>query len=211
MSLRQAFIPVFTLIICVSVIFQWTRGLKTFTIFSYTLDKADPVSKTFPDMTLIDHNGEVFNIKDNNKYTLVNFVYLSCPEVCHKVNNQLEELYHLPKTSQFFPSELQFLTISFDTENDDVDRIDKYRKYFISGEIDNWSFALPYKLDHDNFIQDLNSIGVWIYQNPESYLINHSIYLYLLSPDQKIVKIFDPARENSKDIINQIEECIEKV
>ena len=208
MNIRQILIPVTTLLICVGIISKWTHGFKAFTIFSYTLEEAHPLSKTFPDIRLVDHTGKVFNIHDKDKYLLVNFVYLNCPDVCHKVNNQLEELYHLPEAARVIPDKLNLLTISFDQENDNVAKIEKYRSYF-GKDIDAWSFALPYQFKEEDFFDYLKSLGVWIYKNPDTGIINHSVNLYLISPDHKIVRIFDPGREKSKSIIKQIEQCID--
>jgi len=204
--MKSVLIPVFSLVICLFIIWKWTYGFKAFTIFSYTLNEAGIIPREFPDIQMIDQNGNVFNVKDKHKYVLVNFVYLNCPYVCHKVNNQIENIYHLFSPA-VVPSQLEFVTVSFDLKNDDINKIKKYRSYF-GNDISGWTFALPYHSDQNDFNRLLRKAGVWTYRIPESGIINHSLYLFLISPDNKIVKIFDPARDNNLTIIEQINKCL---
>lgn len=204
--LRQIFIPIFTFAICIGSIGWWTYGFKAFTVFSYTLKEASPLNQIFPDIQLINHNGEEFHIKDKNKYKLVNFVYLNCPSVCHKVNNKLENIYHL-MDSTIVPSQIEFITISFDLKNDDIEKIKLYRNHF-GNDIEGWIFALPYQTNQKDFDTFLKNIGVWIYKNPRTGIINHSTSLYLLSPNNEVVKIFDPNRSDNQDITQEIQQCV---
>lgn len=205
---RQIIIPLITLVICLTLFYKWTQGFSSFTIYSYTLKKANPLSKPFPDFELLSHKNKLFKISEKKKYKLVNFVYLNCPYVCHKVNNQLEGLYHLIDTT-IIPSQLEFITISFDLEHDDVERIRKYREFF-GTDIDGWTFALPHQVKENDFFRDLKEIGVWINRDPVTGLINHSVNLFLVDADNKIVRIFDPAREDIDFIIEQINQCLDE-
>jgi len=204
--LKKILIPIFSLLICTSVIWKWTYGFSAFTIFSYTLKSAGSTPRDFPEMKFISQDEKIFELKEKKKYVLVNFVYLNCPYVCHKVNNQIEEIYHL-FDSTMVPSQLEFLTISFDLKNDDLVKIKRYRERF-GTDINGWSFALPYQSDQKTFNRFLIQAGIWKYQIPASGIINHSVYLLLINPKNKIVKIFDPARENSQAITSQIKSCV---
>src|SRR5574338_66788 len=127
--MKKILIPVIALGICLTVIWKWTLGFSAFTVISYTLQKACDLPRTFPDMPMINQDSVVFHLKEKHKYVLVNFVYLNCPYVCHKVNNQLEHIYHL-FDSTTVPSRLEFVTVSFDLKNDDVEKLKKYMEYF---------------------------------------------------------------------------------
>ncbi|MBS1919249.1 MAG: SCO family protein [Bacteroidetes bacterium] len=204
--MKKILIPVLSFLICFTIIWKWTFGFSAFTIFSYKLQAAGDIPRVFPDIPLINQKGEVFHIKEKHKYVLVNFVYLNCPYVCHKVNNQLEHIYHL--FDRFtISSKLEFVTVSFDLQNDGLEKIRKYRNYFGS-DIDGWSFALPYQSSQESFNQFLGKIGIWKYTIPGTGIINHSIYLFLVSPDNKVIKVFDPARESDKTIVEQINSCL---
>ncbi|MCO5241211.1 MAG: SCO family protein [Chitinophagaceae bacterium] len=206
--MKKVLIPVFSLAICLTVIGRWTSGFSAFTIFSYTLREAGQLPRPFPDLAMIDQEGTVFHLKEKQKYVLVNFVYLNCPYVCHKVNNQIEQVYHLFDQS-IVPSKLEFVTISFDLGNDDVEKIKRYRAYF-GADISGWSFALPYQSRQEEFDQFLRRVGIWKYAVPATGIINHSIYLLLISPDNRMVKIFDPARDNNHTIVEQITACLKE-
>ncbi len=204
--MRKVFIPIFVFFLCFGIIWQWTNGLSAFTVFSHTLAEAGQIPRNFPEINFVNQNGKTFKIENQHKYILLNFVYLDCPFVCHKVNNQLEQIYHSIDTN-IIPSQLEFVTVSFDLMNDNIEKIAKYRNYF-GDDIVGWTFALPYQINQDKFNKFLNKLGTWAYKVPETGLINHSIYLYLISPDNKIIKTFDPAREDNSLIIQEINKCI---
>ena len=206
--MKKILIPVFSFLICFLVIWKWTHGFSAFTIFSYTLNEAGATPREFPEIQLIDQDSNTFKITDKHKFVLMNFVYLNCPLVCHKINNRIENIYHLADP-EIVPSQLEFVTISFDLKNDDVSKIKKYSSYFTS-DINGWTFALPHHLTQNEFNKFLQKTGVWLYQIPESGLINHSIYLFLISPDNKIIKIFDPAREDDPEITEQLNKCLKE-
>ncbi|MCZ2460874.1 MAG: SCO family protein [Chitinophagales bacterium] len=206
--MKRVLIPVIALTICFTAIWKWTLGFSAFTVFSYTLQKAGELPRSFPDLAMISQDDTVFHLKDKRKYVLLNFVYLNCPYVCHKVNNQLERIYHLFDSTKV-PSRLEFVTVSFDLGNDDVEKIKKYREYF-GPDIPGWTFALPYHTDQKSFDQFLRQIGIWKYTVPGTGIINHSLFLYLISPENKIVQVFDPARENDHSVYEQINLCLQK-
>ncbi|MBW7892361.1 MAG: SCO family protein [Chitinophagaceae bacterium] len=206
--MKKILIPVIALLLCFTVIWRWTLGFSAFTIFSYTLEKAGEMPRTMPDIRLMNQQEQVFHLKDKQKFVLINFVYLNCPYVCHKVNNQIEQIYHRFNRS-VVPSKLEFVTISFDLKNDDVEKIKRYRDHF-GEDIEGWNFALPYQSSQESFDQFLHAIGIWKYTVPSSGIINHSVYLLLISPDNKIVKVFDPARDSENTIVEEIFTCLKE-
>ena len=205
MKLRVILIPILTLLLCTGVLYYWTVGFSAFTIFSYSLAKANPVSKAFPALILINQDGK--NLKfQNDYYKLVNFVYLDCPFVCHKVNNQIEGIYHLTDTDSIL-KDLHFVTISFDPLHDNVAKIKRYRSYF-GTDINRWDFAIPTAMSSQVFYDHLQKIGLWKYQDKRTGVINHSTSLYLVSPTNKIVAVFNPSRDSDEIIAQKIHQCI---
>lgn len=204
--MKKILIPVFAFLICLAVLWKWTYGFSAFTVYTSTLKEAGNAPRAFPDFEMMDQNGKVFNLKEKHKYVVINFVYLDCPYACHKVNNQIEQIYHL-FNRPVVPEKLEFVTVSFDLGKDNIKKIKNYRNHF-GNDIEGWTFAMPFQINQNNFTQVLRKIGVWTYQVPETGVINHSLYLFLISPDNKIVKIFDPARENNETIIEQINKCL---
>ena len=206
--MKKILIPIFALIICVTILWKWTYGFSAFTIYSYTLKEAGDAPRAFPAFQMVNQNGNTFNLKDKHKYVLVNFVYLNCPLACHKVNNQIEQIYHLFSPA-IVPEKLEFVTVSFDLVGDNIQKIKNYRSHY-GDNIDGWTFALPYHSNQQDFTRVLRKIGVWTYEVPSTGIINHSLYLYLISPDNKVVKTFDPARDDNQTIIEQINKCLKE-
>ena len=206
--MKKVLIPVFAFLICLAVIWKWTFGFNAFTIYSYTLLKEGNAPRAFPDFQMMDQNGNVFDLKDKHKYVLINFVYLDCPYACHKVNNQIDEVYHLFSRT-IVPEKLEFVTVSFDLKNDGITRIKNYRNHF-GNDIIGWTFAIPDQTNQNDFNKVLRKIGVWTYRVPETGIINHSLYLFLISPDNKIIKVFDPARDDNQTIIEEITKCLKE-
>ena len=126
-------------------------------MFSHTLAEAGQIPRNFPEINFVNQNGKTFKIENQHKYILLNFVYLDCPFVCHKVNNQLEQIYHSIDTN-IIPSQLEFVTVSFDLMNDNIEKIAKYRNYF-GDDIVGWTFALPYQINQDKFNKFLNKLN----------------------------------------------------
>ena len=199
-------IPLFTFAICLAVIWKWTYGFSAFTVYSYTLKEAGNTPRVFPDFEMIDQDGKSFNLHEKHKYVLINFVYLGCPYACHKVNFQLDKIYH-QFSENIIPEKLAFVTVSFDLKDDHIDKLRNYRNA-LGTDIGGWTFARPSNFTQDNFFRLLHNIGIWTYEIPETGIINHSLNLFLISPDGKIIKIFDPGREDNRTIIEQINTCI---
>lgn len=199
--------PLAALLLCIGGLWGWTKGFTTYTVFSHTLAQAGPLPHPFPDIPLISQDSTVFRIKDMHKYVLVNYVYLNCPNVCHKVNNRLEGIYGQLE-GHLVPSALELVTISFDLRNDDVRKLKNYRLLF-QGGLQGWTFALPYASDEQAFGSYLKQAGIWAFRLPETGIINHSVYLFLISPANEVVRVFDPAREDDNAIIAGIRACVQ--
>lgn len=200
--------PFFVLFFWLALIGFWSSGFTTFTIFSKTLVQAGELPREFPELELINQDAEVLHLDGDKSYKLVNFVYLSCPEVCHKVNNRLESIYHKLQETDF-DKQLHFVTLSFDLDRDNVERIRLYREYFKGkGAIDSWDFAVPNHLSQAQFDRFLSNLGIWKFTDPQTGLTNHSIYVFLLSPENKIIRVFDPARQTDEDILQKLNEWI---
>lgn len=200
--------PLIVLSICILAIAVWTRGFTSFSIFSYTLNAAGSLPRELSRFSMIDHSGKIFEIHNKKKYILLNFVYLNCPNVCHKVNNRLENIYK-SLSPNLIPEELELITVSFDLKHDSVLKIKNYRKRFDTS-IRGWTFAIP-NTNSEIVLQNyLQSLGVWAMAPADREIINHSIYLFLISPENQIIKVFDPARENDEQIIKSLETWIVK-
>ncbi len=208
--MKRALIPILSLSICLSVFWQWTDGFSAFTVFSYTLNKAGEMPRAFPSLKIITQDSAIVDLEEVPKFKLLNFVYLNCPYACHKINNRIGEIYPFFNDSSKKEVEVEFYTLSFDLERDHLQKIKNYRSLY-GDEIEHWTFALPFQFTNQEFQRLLKEIGIWAYKAPENGMINHSLYLYLISPENKIIKIFDPTREKNGYIIQEIRRCLKSV
>ncbi len=199
-------LPFLTLALAVFGIGVWTRGFSAFTVFSHTLAAAGEIPRPVENLTMVDQDGKSFRLGEKHKFTLINFVYLNCPYVCHKINNRLEGIYTALR-KESIPERLELLTVSFDTERDDISKIRRYRRS-LGEKLTGWTFALPDRVSKAEFERFLIDMGVWAKAAPEKALINHSIYLFLVSPEGKIVHVFDPAREDDANILRTLQRRI---
>lgn len=198
--------PIAALVLCIGVLWGWTYGFTAYTVFSATLHQAGPAPREFPAIACINQDSVLFNLRDKDKYVLLNFVYLNCPNVCHKVNNRLEDIYDALE-NDLVPNDLELVTVSFDLRNDDVRKLKNYRKLF-EGDLSGWTFALPHGSTEAEFGDFLKQAGIWAYRLPENGIINHSVYIFLISPDHRVVRVFDPAREDDAAILAGIRSCV---
>lgn len=201
--MRKCLPPLLALVLCAAVLWVWTDGFRSFTVFSHALLAAGPLPRKFPDLPLVDQDGRAFQVGGEKKYVLVNFVYLDCPDVCHKINNRLEGIYRALE-GRIIPQRLELLTVSFDLRHDDLRKIRSYRQLF-DGGLEGWTFALPEGVTQEKFDRFLAKLGVWAQRVPGTHLINHSIYQFLVAPNGNIVRIFDPAREDDRLIAQELE------
>jgi protein SCO1/2 len=204
--MKSILIPFLMLAACFAGLWKWTNGFEAFTVFSYTLQDAGSIPRSFPDIPMINQNGKVFHIKNEHKYVLVNFVYLDCPGVCERIDNRLEKIYQSMNREDAL-SKIKFITISFDPQDDNLQRLKAYH-HLLGTDLSGWDFAIPYQTGQSEFKLYLQEAGVWMYKIPATGIINHSIYIFLISPDNKIVQVFNPARESNTDIAEKIQSCV---
>ncbi len=206
--MRKWLPPLLALGLVVGILWGWTDGFRTFTVFSHALYAAGPLPRQFPDLPLNDQDGRGFRVGDGKKFVLVNFVYLDCPDVCHKITNRLEGI-HRALEGRVIPNKLELVTVSFDLRQDDLRKIRSYRRHF-GGGLEGWSFALPHGLTQGEFDRVLEELGLWARRIPGTHLINHAIYQFLVAPDGRIVRVFDPAREDDRRITEELELWVQK-
>lgn len=187
----------------------WTNGFTTFTVFSNTLKAAGSLPRHFPPFHFLDQDGKEFSLEQRHGAVLVNFVYLDCPSVCHWVNNRLEGIYH-ELQGDLIPSRLELVTISFNLKDDDLPKIKAYATQFCGSDgANSWTFARPKVANSSELDRLLHQMGVWAVPLPGSGIINHSVYLFLVSPRHEIIRVYDPAREEDEAIVADLRLCLE--
>jgi protein SCO1/2 len=136
------------------------------------------------DVSLTEANGKTILFTDilGEKPILVNFVYYSCPRLCHMVTTEMtESLKLLPKK---YLENLRIVTISFDHRDTKESATNFKERYKSSLEKE-----LGYSVDWQFYIGDseqvkrlADSVGFRYYFNETSNQYSHSSALILLTP-----------------------------
>jgi len=160
-----------------------------------------PVGMYLPGMfTLTDHNGKKVTEKSwPGKYLLVYFGYASCPDVCpvslEKMEAVLEKLGTLSKG-------IQPLFITVDPGRDTPAKLKEYVAKFgkrivgLSGTTEQVAMAKEnYSVNAEKRAGET--------QTADSYSVDHSAYIYLMSPDNKLEELFR-IEHSSKSVAEKI-------
>ncbi len=94
---------------------------------------------TYPkikDFSFIDQDGTIVTNKTfKDKIYVADFIFLSCPTICPKMNSELNQVYTVFKDNP----KVSFLSHTIDPERDSIQRL---KKYTIAKGIDkNWYFV----------------------------------------------------------------------
>jgi Uncharacterized protein SCO1/SenC/PrrC, involved in biogenesis of respiratory and photosynthetic systems len=179
---------------------------------SHILHKPD---KKLPDFALIDHNEQPYNnahLKD--QWTLLTFIYTHCPDVCPTVLMDMASIKMGLESAELkvIP---ELVAITFDPKRDTPKVLKTYVTHFdkdfigISGDqaqIDQ--LIKPFGTYYERLIEvNGESIiipnGTKLPEGVKNYSINHTAWMYLLSPDGQIFAGFPtPHKPNAiaKDI-----------
>ncbi|MCS3902918.1 protein SCO1/2 [Methylohalomonas lacus] len=152
-----------------------------------------PNPKTFPDVTLYDHNGDDFTTADfKDQWSLVFFGFTHCPDICPNTLSQLDRLQKQLADNGIDDSELQVVFISVDPERDTPERLAEYVEYF------NRDFVGA-SGDKEAIDRLTRSIGA-VYHIAEAdedgdYQVDHSASVFLFDPQARMVSVFTTPHE----------------
>ena len=140
---------------------------------------------------LRDEKGPVTQQSYPGKYLLMAIGYTSCPDICPTT---LYEYGGVMKSLKR-PDAIQPLFVTIDPDNDEVGRLNAYTRYFderivgLTGEMkdiralaDQLGATFGYRLDGRKLDRPVPG---------EPYTVYHSALIYLLSPERKLIDVFD--------------------
>jgi protein SCO1/2 len=154
--------------------------------------------------SLIDHNGERRHHTDFfGQWVLLYFGFTFCPDICPEELQKMTEAIHILDKTAGLPT-LQPLFITVDTKRDSPEKIKKYLADFhprllgLTGtEEEVHQATKAYRVYY--------SIGPS--DNPDDYLVDHTIIMYLVDPDGNFREYFGQnrtAEEISHSIANHM-------
>lgn len=153
---------------------------------------------------LVTHTGITVDENDFSKqFKLIYFGFTYCPSICPTELQKMAEAYDaLPTKIQ---KDLQMLFITVDPERDTVPVMKEYVALFhpnligLTGSVEQVSEAM------DNFRVYAAKVPSETGKS-DDYLVDHSSFLYLMSPKNKILDVFkvDTSSEEMREKIERI-------
>ncbi|MEI9864813.1 MAG: SCO family protein [Limisphaerales bacterium] len=116
------------------------------------------------------------------------FIFTRCPlpDFCPRMNKEFAEARELLSTNSSASTNWQFLSISFDPENDTPDTLTRYAKYYREDNSDRWLFAAA----PTNTLAELApKLDLMVSRDGESF--SHNLRTVVLDPQGRIARQFD--------------------
>ena len=148
--------------------------------------------KTPVSFTLNDHNGEVYQSNNEQRYKLVLFGFTNCPDVCptgiKNMHDAMEQAGPLGK-------HIRPLFITIDPDRDSPEVIQAYLHNFHPSFL-----GLTGSTEELETVQNNFKVYAKKVQPPDydEYTMDHSAHIYLLDKDDIIIDVFDYRMNTSK-------------
>lgn len=166
---------------------QGTNGFQAFT--SETARRLDVLEspRTLSNLSFKNQENKSINFSDyQGKVVLVDFIYTSCPDVCHALGFSIKSIKNDLKKSSL-EDKIQIANITFDLENDTPKKLDAYVKRYSKNTITWHGLRLK---DPKSLSQLLTDFGVVVIPN-EQEGFDHNAAIHLLDQNGRLIGIYD--------------------
>ena len=183
MSLRFRTIPILVL-----SLFSLILGCESHDDSGETVDQTGLQNHDFGgDFTLTDQNGDSFQLgRQNDRVVLLFFGYTFCPDACPTTLSKLTRVYDLLDEHR---EQIVTAFVSLDPKRDTPEVLKKYLTYFsipsvgLTGQVAEIDTVISrYKGYYSVSGDDAQS----------GYLIDHTMYVYLIDQNGKVRYLFRP-------------------
>ena len=142
-----------------------------------------------PDYELTSEDGGKIHLSDfRGRVLAFTFIFTRCPlpDFCPRMNKDFGAAREMLSTNSSAPTNWQFLSISFDPENDSPDTLTRYAKYYREDNSDRWLFASA----PTNTLAELApKLDLMVSRDGESF--SHNLRTVVLDPQGRITRQFD--------------------
>jgi protein SCO1/2 len=137
-----------------------------------------PQSRTLPELSFVDQNGQTFNVDQfEGKWSLLFFGYTFCPDICPATLAQLRQLQgQLPEQTR---ANLRVMLVSVDPHRDTPEQLKKYLDYFDAGFVG----LTAEEATLQKFANALSIPYIPADTSKENYTVDHSGNLVIIGPD----------------------------
>lgn len=169
------------------LIFFSTSGFSAFTIEQERLNELKEQPPEFPNIEVVDNKGRAYNFDEfEGKHMLMTFIYTSCATACPEMSSNMKYVYDMIDAGQY-QDDLVFLSISFDTERDTAEVLDRYAGYF---DADGETWRMLRVPDEDDLAGILEMYGVTVIPEGDTDY-QHNTSFYLIEPDGRLGEVLD--------------------
>jgi protein SCO1/2 len=156
-------------------------------------EKGDTLYHTIDDFSFVNQVGQQISLDDlQNKILLVNFFFATCPDVCPKMNKNMQYIYR-----EFLKDDdVVFLSHTVDPEHDNPDVLLEYSKRF-GAEAPKWNFLTGSKA----LLYDMaeNSYKIPGAEDAEHAGFFHSQNIVVVDKEGRVRGIFDGMKGMHKE------------
>ena len=138
------------------------------------------------DFSLIDYNNNKYTLSSSSKTKIIFFGFLNCPDICPTA---LTDISRLMKNLENLADNIDPIFITVDPNRDKPKLLKEYLSFF-----DNRIIGLTGSQEQIENVSNQYHV-YYSYQDQnkkKNYTVNHTANMYLLSPDNQVIKIFIP-------------------
>ena len=138
------------------------------------------------DFSLIDYNNNKYTLSSSSKTKIIFFGFLNCPDICPTA---LSDVSRLMKNLENLADNIEPIFITVDPNRDKPKLLKEYLSFF-----DNRIIGLTGSQQQIENVSNQYHV-YYSYQDQDkkkNYVVNHTANMYLLSPDNQVIKIFIP-------------------
>lgn len=192
------------LAVCVvSMIYLVSTNPQTSNTVSRTVKTASPIGGPFE---MVDHNGQLVNEKEfAGQYKLMFFGFTNCPGICPgeltKISTVLDILEEDNKSKNITP-----IFVSIDPARDTPEVMKEYVEVYDRRLIGLTGSQEQVDKMKDNYKVHASKVEMEM-MDPGNYMMDHSTFTYLMSPDNELLLVFD-MQDKPQEIAEEIESIL---
>lgn len=163
---------------------------------------------SLPDFTFTAEDGRPVHFSDFHGHVLAfTFFFTRCPlpDFCPRMDLNFAEARTLLRAAPDAPTNWQFLSISFDPDFDQPDKLSNYATYYRQADADRWLFAVA---DTNTLARLAPSLDLKIARENDS--ISHNLRTVVLDAQGHIARQFDGNRWTAKELADAMLETAQK-
>lgn len=146
------------------------------------------------------HNNKVNEGSYGDKYKLVFFGFASCPDICPTTLQKIAKTIEMLDTQG---SAIQPLFISTDPATDTPEVLARYVTQYSPQFIG----LTGTQQEIDNTLESFHAYAEKIDDGQGGYFMNHSSVVYFMSPDNKLISVFD-STDSPVDMVKEIRHAL---